>query len=48
MQLLHTIRRYCNGDQYYWLIKLTVTDAAGLSTSDLIQNIPQLCASGTH
>jgi glucose/arabinose dehydrogenase/PKD repeat protein len=24
----------CNGDDYYWMIKLTVTDAAGLSTID--------------
>jgi len=24
----------CNGDSYYWFIKLTVTDAAGLSTVD--------------
>lgn len=31
----------CNGDTYYWLIKLTVTDAAGLSTSDSSAIYPQ-------
>ena len=30
----------CNGDVYYWLIKLTVTDAAGLSTVDTSALIP--------
>ncbi|MEJ0103288.1 MAG: PQQ-dependent sugar dehydrogenase [Bacteroidota bacterium] len=32
----------CNGDTYYWLIKLTVTDAAGLSTTDSSKIFP-LC-----
>ncbi len=32
----------CNGDNYYWLIKLTVTDAAGLYTTDSTKLIP-LC-----
>lgn len=30
----------CNGDDYHWLIKLTVTDAAGLSTSDTTEIYP--------
>ena len=30
----------CNGDAYYWLIKLTVTDAAGLSTTDSSKILP--------
>ena len=30
----------CNGDTYYWLIKLTVTDAAGLSTIDSSKIFP--------
>ncbi|MEP7375513.1 MAG: Ig-like domain-containing protein, partial [Chitinophagaceae bacterium] len=30
----------CNGDTYYWLIKLTVTDAAGLSTVDSSKIFP--------
>jgi hypothetical protein len=32
----------CNGDTYYWLIKLTVTDAAGLSATDSSKMFP-LC-----
>ena len=32
----------CNGDTYYWFIKLTVTDAAGLSTVDSSKLLP-LC-----
>ncbi|MEJ0102059.1 MAG: PQQ-dependent sugar dehydrogenase [Bacteroidota bacterium] len=32
----------CNGDSYYWLIKLTVTDAAGLSATDSAKIFP-LC-----
>jgi hypothetical protein len=32
----------CNGDSYYWFIKLTVTDAAGLSTIDSSKIFP-LC-----
>ncbi|MGC4034584.1 MAG: T9SS type A sorting domain-containing protein [Chitinophagaceae bacterium] len=32
----------CNGDTYYWLFKLTVTDAAGLSTTDSSKIFP-LC-----
>lgn len=31
----------CNGDTYYWFIKLTVTDAAGLSTTDSSKIYPQ-------
>lgn len=31
----------CNGDTYYWFIKLTVTDAAGLSTVDSSKILPQ-------
>ncbi len=31
----------CNGDSYYWLIKLTVTDAAGLSAVDSVKLLPQ-------
>lgn len=31
----------CNGDTYYWLIKLTVTDAAGLSTTDSSRIYPR-------
>ena len=31
----------CNGDAYYWFIKLTVTDAAGLSTVDSSKLLPQ-------
>jgi glucose/arabinose dehydrogenase/PKD repeat protein len=34
----------CNGDDYYWFIELTVTDAAGLSTIDSSQIFPA-CAS---
>ncbi len=30
----------CNSDEYHWLIKLTVTDAAGLSTIDSSQVYP--------
>jgi glucose/arabinose dehydrogenase len=30
----------CNGDTYYWLVKLTVTDNAGLSTSDSSKIFP--------
>ena len=30
----------CNGDDYYWLIRLTVTDAAGLSASDSSKIFP--------
>lgn len=30
----------CNGDTYYWLVKLTVTDAAGLSTVDSSKIFP--------
>jgi PKD repeat protein len=36
----------CNGDTYYWLIKLTVTDAAGLSGSDSSKIFPP-CANGS-
>jgi len=32
----------CNGDTYYWMIKLTVTDAAGLSAMDSSKIYP-LC-----
>lgn len=35
----------CNGDDYYWLIVLTVTDAAGLSTRDSSKLFP-LCTNG--
>ncbi len=35
----------CNGDTYYWFIKLTVTDAAGLSTTDSSKIYPP-CAEG--
>lgn len=31
----------CNGDDYYWLVKLTVTDAAGLSNTDSSKMFPQ-------
>jgi glucose/arabinose dehydrogenase len=31
----------CNGDTYYWFVKLTVTDAAGLSTVDSSRMYPQ-------
>ncbi len=31
----------CNGDTYYWMIKLTVTDAAGLSDTDSSMIFPQ-------
>lgn len=31
----------CNGDTYYYFIKLTVTDAAGLSTSDSTKMYPR-------
>ena len=31
----------CNGDTYYWFVKLTVTDAAGLSTTDSSKIYPQ-------
>ena len=45
----------CNGDTYYWLVKLKVTDAAGLSTSDSskifpncgVDNIPPVVTSTT-
>ena len=30
----------CNGDNYYWMIKLKVTDAAGLSTTDSSKIFP--------
>lgn len=30
----------CNGDTYYWLIHLKVTDAAGLSTADSVKLFP--------
>jgi hypothetical protein len=30
----------CNGDDYYWLVQLTVTDAAGLSTIDSSKIFP--------
>jgi len=30
----------CNGDNYYWFIRLTVTDAAGLSTVDSAKIFP--------
>ncbi len=30
----------CNGDTYYWMIKLTVTDAAGLSSVDSSKIFP--------
>jgi hypothetical protein len=35
----------CNGDDYYWLFKLTVTDAAGLATVDSSKIFPP-CAGG--
>ncbi|MEP7375511.1 MAG: Ig-like domain-containing protein [Chitinophagaceae bacterium] len=35
----------CNGDTYYWFIKLTVTDAAGLSTVDSSKIFPD-CSVG--
>ncbi len=35
----------CNGDDYYWFIKLTVTDAAGLTTIDSSKIFPQ-CTNG--
>ena len=35
----------CNGDDYNWLIKLTVTDAAGLSTIDSSQIYPDCVGS---
>lgn len=31
----------CNGETYYWFVKLTVTDAAGLSTIDSSKIFPQ-------
>ncbi len=31
----------CNGDAYYWFVKLTVTDADGLSTTDSAKIFPQ-------
>ncbi|MEP7164536.1 MAG: PQQ-dependent sugar dehydrogenase [Ferruginibacter sp.] len=31
----------CNGDTYYWFIKLTVTDPAGLSRTDSVKLFPQ-------
>ncbi len=30
----------CNGDDYYWLVELTVTDEAGLSTKDSTKIFP--------
>jgi len=42
----HISRIGCNGDQYYWLIKLTVTDAAGLSTSDSSKIFPNCALQG--
>ncbi len=36
----HISRIGCNGDDYYWLIKLTVTDAAGLSAVDSSKIFP--------
>lgn len=36
----------CNGETFYWFIKLTVTDAAGLSTTDSSKIFPA-CAAGT-
>jgi PKD repeat protein len=30
----------CNGEEYYWMLKLKVTDAAGLSTSDSSKIFP--------
>lgn len=30
----------CNGDTYYWMVKLTVTDAAGLSSVDSTKIFP--------
>lgn len=35
----------CNGDTYYWLFELTVTDAAGLSTKDSSKIFPP-CSGG--
>jgi glucose/arabinose dehydrogenase len=35
----------CNGESYYWLIRLKVTDAAGLSTTDSSKIFPN-CPSG--
>jgi glucose/arabinose dehydrogenase len=34
----------CNGDEYYWLIRLKVTDAAGLSTTDSSKIYPNCAA----
>lgn len=31
----------CNGDDYYWLVELTVTDKAGLSTKDSTKIFPE-------
>jgi glucose/arabinose dehydrogenase len=38
-------RMGCNGDDYYWLIQLTVTDAAGLSAKDSSKIFPD-CSPG--
>ena len=36
----------CNGDTYYWFIKLIVTDAAGLSTTDSSKIFPNCTGGG--
>lgn len=36
----------CNGDTYYWLVNLTVTDAAGLSTKDSTKIFPDCRSQG--
>jgi glucose/arabinose dehydrogenase len=36
----------CNGDDYYWFFRLTVTDGAGLSTTDSAKIYPP-CAGGS-
>ena len=41
----HISRIGCTGDDYYWLIKLTVTDAAGLSATDSSKIFPD-CSPG--
>ena len=35
----------CNGDDYHWQVRLTVTDAAGLSTTDYSDIYPQCISS---
>ncbi len=36
----------CNGDSYFWMIKLTVTDNAGLSSSDSSKIFPNCAING--